>query len=170
MKTDRILHASLVVMLSLFVVALYTTLRDTTVKVGDTAPNFSIRADNGRVITPRDFGGKVLIVNFWASWCAPCVYEAPSLNKLAQQLGPKGLVVLGISQDESEQGYKNFIDRFQIAFLTARQPDESIKHSYGTIQIPESYVIGKNGKVLEKVVSDVDWTSGPMVQYFESLL
>jgi peroxiredoxin len=170
MKTDRILHASLVVMLALFVVALYTTLRDTTVKVGDRAPDFSIRADNGKVITPRDFGGKVLIVNFWASWCAPCVYEAPSLNKLARELGPKGLVVLGISQDESEQGYRKFIDKFQISFLTARQHDETIKHSYGTIQIPESYVIGPDGKILEKVVSDVDWTSGPMVDYFKSLL
>jgi peroxiredoxin len=170
MKTDRILHASLAAMLCLFVVALYTTLRDTTVKVGDTAPNFSIRADNGKVMTPRDFGGKVLILNFWASWCPPCVYEAPSLNKLAQELGPQGLVVLGVSQDESEQGYRSFLDKFQISFSTARQPDETIKNRYGTIQIPESYVIGQNGKVLEKVVSDVDWTSGPMVQYFRSLL
>jgi peroxiredoxin len=169
MKVDHILHASLTAMLCLFVVALYTTLRDNTVKVGDSAPDFSIRADNGKVITPRDFGGKVLILNFWASWCPPCVYEAPSLNELQRRFGSKGLVVLGVSQDESETGYKAFLDRFQVSFPTARQPDETIKNRYGTIQIPESYII-RNGKVIEKVVSDVDWTSGPMVQFVQSQL
>jgi peroxiredoxin len=170
MKGDRILHASLAAMLCLFVAALYTTLRDTTVKVGDSAPDFSIRADNGKVITPRDFGGKLLILNFWASWCAPCVYEAPSLNELERQLGPRGLVVLGVSQDESEAGYKKFLEKFQVSFPTARQPDETIKHLYGTIQIPESYIINQKGKVIEKVVSEVDWTSGAMVQYLSSQL
>jgi cytochrome c biogenesis protein CcmG/thiol:disulfide interchange protein DsbE len=170
MKGDRILHASLVAMVCLFVAALYGTLRDTTVKAGDTAPNFSIRADNGKVITARDFGGKLLILNFWASWCAPCVYEAPSLNQLQRELGPEGLVVLGVSEDRSEKNYRDFLDRFDISFPTVRQPEETIKNRYGTIQLPETYIIDRNGKVVEKVVSEVDWTSAPMVQYFRSLL
>jgi peroxiredoxin len=170
MKADRILQASLTAMLCLFVVALYTTLGDKIAKVGAAAPAFSIRADNGKVITARDFGGKLLILNFWATWCAPCVYEIPSLNELQRRLGPDGLVVLGVSQDQSETDYKAFLDRFHVAFLTARQPDESIKIRYGTIQIPESYIIDRNGKVIEKVVSEADWTSAPMVQYLRSLL
>jgi len=170
MKADRILHASLAVMLCLFVVALRTALHDNSVKVGDTAPDFSIRADNGKVITPRDFGGKLLILNFWASWCPPCVHETPSLDQLQRQLGSKGLVVLGVSQDQSAKDYQAFLDHFHIAFPTARQPDETIKNRYGTIQIPESYLIDQNGKVIEKVVSEVDWTSEPMVQYVQSHL
>ena len=170
MKGDRILQASLAAMLCLFTVALYNNLRDSTVHAGDSAPDFSIRADNGRVITARDFGGKLLILNFWASWCAPCVYEAPSLNELQRRLGSRGLVVLGVSEDRDEQKYRDFLEHFHISFLTARQPDESIKVRYGTVQLPESYIIDQNGKVLEKVVSETDWTSAPMLQYFSSLL
>ena len=99
MKADRILQASLAVMLCLFVVALHSALHDSSVKVGDKAPDFSIRAENGRIITARDFGGKLLILNFWASWCPPCVSEAPSLEQLQRQFGSQGLVVLGVSQD-----------------------------------------------------------------------
>jgi peroxiredoxin len=170
MKADRILQASLAVMLCLFVVALNNALRDSSVKVGDTAPNFSIQADNGKVITARDFGGKLLILNFWASWCPPCVSEAPSLEALYSQFAGQGLVVLGVSQDQSPKDYQAFLDHFHITFPTARQIDESIKSRYGTIQIPESYLIDRNGKVVEKVVSEVDWTSEPMVQYVRSLL
>lgn len=170
MKADRILQASLAVMLCLFVVALHSALHDSSVKVGDKAPDFSIRAENGRIITARDFGGKLLILNFWASWCPPCVSEAPSLEQLQRQFGSQGLVVLGVSQDTSEDAYRQFLDHFQITFPTARQPDETIKNRYGTIQIPESYLIDQNGKVIEKVVSEVNWTSEPMVQYVRSLL
>ena len=170
MKTDRVLQASLGVMLCLFGVALYSALNNRAVKAGDKAPEFSIQADNGKTITARNFGGKLLILNFWASWCQPCVDEAPSLEALEQKLGPQGLVVLGISQDMDPQQYRAFIDRFHVSFPTARQTDESIKSRYGTIQIPESYLIDKNGKVIEKVVSEVDWTSDAMVQYVQSHL
>jgi peroxiredoxin len=170
MKTDRILQASLGLMLCLFGVALYSALNDRAVKVGDTAPDFSIHADNGRTYTARDFGGKLLILNFWASWCPPCVHETPSLDALEQKLGSKGLVVLGVSQDTDPQQYQAFLDRYHISFPTARQPDESLKSRYGTIQIPESYLIDSHGKVIEKVVSEVDWTSDAMVQYVSSHL
>src|SRR5579871_654720 len=105
MKVERILEGGIVVMLCAFVGALYVALHDNAVKVGDKAPNFSIQADNGRTITARDFGGKLLILNFWASWCPPCVQEAPSMEKLATTLGSKGLVVFGVSEDEDPQAY-----------------------------------------------------------------
>src|SRR6185437_6339479 len=103
MKTDRILQSALALMLIAFCGALYNQLHQTVVSVGDTAPDFSITTDSGKVISARDFGGKVLLLNFWATWCPPCVEEIPSLNNLATQLGPKGLVILGVSVDQNEQ-------------------------------------------------------------------
>src|ERR1700728_1422980 len=118
MKVDRIIQAGIAAMLCAFVGVLYLSLHDNSVKAGDKAPDFSIKADNGKTITARDFGGKLLILNFWASWCPPCVDEAPSLTPLATVLGPSGLVVLGVSEDEDPKAYKAFIDRFRVQYLT----------------------------------------------------
>jgi peroxiredoxin len=170
MKANRILEAALAVMLGLFVVALYVSLHDTVVKAGDTAPNFSVQTDTGKTVTARDFGGKLLILNFWATWCAPCVQEVPSLDQLERQLGPKGLVVLGVSVDKDEKAYREFLTRFRVSYLTARDPAQVINTKYGTIQYPESYLIDRNGKVVEKVVGEANWSSDQMLDHVQSML
>ena len=170
MKIDRILQAGIVAMLFAFVGVLYLSLHDNVVKAGDKAPDFSIQADNGKTITARDFGGKLLLLNFWATWCPPCISEVPALNRLQRALGPDGVVILGISEDEDPKAYQNFLSRFQVSYLTARQPGKDIRLKYGTIQIPETYLIDRNGKVVEKVVSDADWSSERMIEHVKSLL
>src|ERR1019366_3900093 len=159
MKADRIIEGGIVVMLCAFVGVLYMSLHDNVVQAGDKAPAFSVTADNGHTVTARDFGGKLLILNFWASWCEPCVAEVPSLNQLAKELGPDGVVVLGVSEDKDPQAYKDFLNRFRVSFLTAREPSQDVKLKYGTHLIPETYLINRNGKVVEKVVSETDWAS-----------
>ena len=170
MKADRILHAALALSFAAFCVAVFFSLHDNVVKVGDKAPEFSIRADSGRTITAKDFGGKLLILNFWASWCPPCVEEAPSMQNLAAALGPNGLVVLAVSEDEDANAYKAFIDKYHLTFLTARDPSKEIKTRYGTVQIPETYLIDTNGRVVEKIVSSTDWSSEQMIAHVQSLL
>jgi cytochrome c biogenesis protein CcmG, thiol:disulfide interchange protein DsbE len=170
MKVDRILQAAIFVMLAAFTGVLYLSLHDNIVKAGDRAPDFSIQAENGKTISARDFGGKLLILNFWATWCEPCVQEVPSLDQLQRQLGPKGLVVLGVSEDKDPQAYKEFLARFRVTYMTARDPAVSIKPKYGTIQIPESYLIDSNGRVVEKIVGEANWSSPQMVEHVQSLL
>ena len=68
-----------------------------------------------------NFGGKVLVLNFWASWCPPCVQETPSLSAFAAEYANKGVVVLGISVDKDEKAYRGFLQKFQPAFQTARE-------------------------------------------------
>jgi cytochrome c biogenesis protein CcmG/thiol:disulfide interchange protein DsbE len=170
MKVDRILQAGIFAMLCAFVGVLYLQLHDNVVKAGDRAPDFTIQADNGKTITARDFGGKLLLLNFWATWCPPCISEVPALNQLQRTLGPDGVVILGISEDEDAKAYQNFLARFHVDYLTARQPGKDIRLKYGTIQIPETYLIDRNGKVVEKVVSDADWASQRMIEHVKSLL
>jgi len=170
MKADRIIEGGIIVMLCAFIGVLYMSLHDNVVQAGDKAPAFSVTADNGHTVTARDFGGKLLILNFWASWCEPCVAEVPSLNRLAKELGPDGVVVLGVSEDKDPQAYKDFLNRFQVSFMTAREPSQDVKLRYGTHLIPETYLINRNGKVVEKVVSETDWASPRMIEHVKSLL
>ena len=170
MKADRILQAALALMLIAFCGALYNSLHENIVNAGDTAPNFSIQSDSGKTITARDFGGKLLLLNFWATWCPPCVEEIPGLNQLAQQLGPRGLVILGVSVDKDEKLYRDFLTRSPLSYLTARDPEEKINLTYGTIQYPESYLIDQHGKVVEKFISSQPWASPQMIQHVQSLL
>jgi cytochrome c biogenesis protein CcmG/thiol:disulfide interchange protein DsbE len=168
--SDRLLQAGMVVMLALFCFALYSSLHETVVNAGDKAPDFTVTADSGQTFTVHNFNGKLLLLNFWATWCAPCVEEVPSLNQLARQLGPQGLVVLGVSVDKDPNAYKNFLQHFPVSFQTARDPDEKVNLKYGTIQFPESYLIDRNGKVVEKFISAQNWASPEMIQHVQSLL
>jgi peroxiredoxin len=170
MKVDRIIEGGILAMLCAFVGVLYLSLHDNVVKAGDRAPEFSIKADNGRTVSARDFGGKLLILNFWATWCEPCVQEVPSLDMLQRQLGAKGLVVLGVSEDKDPKAYQDFLNRFHVTYMTARDPAVSIKPKYGTVQIPESYLIDTNGRVVEKIVGEANWSSAQMLQHVQSLL
>ena len=98
-------------LLALFVFVLYTSMHERVISVGDTAPDFSITADNGRAITRANFGGKLLVLNFWATWCPPCVEEVPSLDQFAKQMAGSGVVVLGVSVDKDRKLYRAFLDR-----------------------------------------------------------
>jgi thiol-disulfide isomerase/thioredoxin len=122
------------------------------------------------VITQSSFGGKVLVLNFWATWCPPCISELPSLSAMAEQLKPEGVVVLGVSIDKNQQAYKRFLRQARPAFETAQDPEANISTQFGTFKWPETYVIDRNGKVAQKYISDRDWTSPEIVANLRSLL
>ena len=126
-------------------------------EAGDTAPDFSVVTEDGRTMTRSDFGGKILALNFWASYCVPCVEELPSQNEFAREYASQGVVVLGISIDTNERLYKKFISQRGVVFKTARDPEANISGSYGTFLIPETYIIGRDGKVLEKTGDAFNW-------------
>ena len=136
---------------------LANTLRDRNVVAGDSAPDFEIATDDGRKISNSNFGGKILVLNFWATWCPPCISELPSLNAMAAELKGDGVVVLGISVDKDKDAYDRFLKKIRLHFATARDPEGGIMADYGTSKVPETYVIGRDGKVLEKFISDRDW-------------
>jgi len=169
-KVDRILQAGILLLTAGLVGVLYETMHDKLVNVGDSAPDFSITADNGKPVSLTNFGGKILVLNFWATWCPPCVEEMPSLNQFAAQFKGKGVVVLGVSVDKDANAYKQFVRNLDPAFLTARDPDQKINLEFGTVQYPETYIINAQGKVLNKIISSANWTDDKMLSYVQSLL
>ena len=167
---DRYIQIAMGLMVVLLIFAIYTPLHETLVQVGDRAPDFTIKADNGKTYTQADFGGKLLILNFWATWCPPCREELPSLDALQRTLGSKGLVVLAVSVDKDEKQYRDFLEVNKVAITTARNPSQDINREYGTVQFPESYIIDRNGKVVEKIISSTNWMDERMVSHVQSML
>lgn len=168
--TDRLLQIGIALLVVALVAVVSDTLRDRVIGVGDTAPDFAIRTDSGLTVSTSSFGGKVLIVNFWATWCPPCIEEMPSLDELQRTLKDDGLIVLGVSVDEDEAAYRNFLQRAKVSFLTARDPAAKVSADFGTFRYPETYVINADGKVLQKIVGANTWTDERMVSYIKSLL
>jgi peroxiredoxin len=168
-KTTTLLRAVLGVLTVLFIGVIVFSLRDTSAKEGGRAPQFSIRTDQGEQVSPEGFGGKVLVLNFWATWCSPCIQEIPSLNEFQKRFAKSGVVVVGVSVDKDAEKYHRFVDRFHLSFETARDPKGDLSAQFGTYQYPETYII-KNGRVVRKIIGAEDWTSDDMTQFVQNLL
>ncbi len=169
-KTDRILKGLIGGLLVVLVAVVADTLREHVIGVGDTAPEFEIRTDSGLVVSRSNFGGKVLVLNFWATWCPPCIEEIPSLNAFYEKLKDEGVVVLGISVDEDEAVYRRFLEGHNVQFLTARDPAAEISSRFGTYRYPETYIIDSSGTVRQKIIGAADWSDQRMIDYVRSLL
>ncbi len=159
MTKEQMLLGGIAVLAVGMAVVVYPTLDQRVVNPGDAAPAFSVKTEKGTVITEKSFGGKVLVLNFWASWCRPCVEEFGGLNQFAQEAAGQGVVVLGVSVDRNEKGYRRFLESYRPAFQTSRDPEADIAASYGTFLFPETYIIDREGKVVKKIIGPIqDWT------------
>jgi cytochrome c biogenesis protein CcmG/thiol:disulfide interchange protein DsbE len=167
-KTDKMIRLGIGVLTVALVFAIYIGMHERIVVAGDSAPGFQITADNGKTVSLTDFGGKVLVLNFWASWCPPCVEETPSLSRFAAQYKDKGVVVLAVSVDRDEKAYRKFLEKYKPEFLTVRE--DKLHSDYGTFMYPETYIIDAKGKVVEKFAEEVDWTNPRVTQLINSLL
>jgi cytochrome c biogenesis protein CcmG, thiol:disulfide interchange protein DsbE len=170
-SSDRLLRGAFLLLLAAFVgVVAYATYERPihVVVAGERAPAFSIAADNGVTVSVPKLKGKLLILNFWATWCPPCVEETPSLSQLAKDYANRGVVVMAISVDTSEKAYREFLEKYRPGFLTAR--DARIHRDYGTFVYPESYIIDSEGKVVQKIAEGADWSSPNIRRYIDSLL
>jgi cytochrome c biogenesis protein CcmG/thiol:disulfide interchange protein DsbE len=135
-------------------------------QIGKPAPDFTV-TDNGRSIQLSAYRGKVVVLNFWASWCPPCIEEIPSLNQLQHQM-PQ-LVVLAVDVDEDPEAYRQFLVEHRVDFTTIRDAQRRSNALYGTVRFPESFVIDRHGQVLRKFISAQDWTSPEILNYLSHL-
>jgi cytochrome c biogenesis protein CcmG/thiol:disulfide interchange protein DsbE len=169
-NSDKWLLGLAAVLAAALIWVVYPTLEQRIVNAGDTAPDFKVVTDGGKTVSLSNFGGKLLVLNFWATWCPPCINEVPSLDAFQKEFKDKGVVVLGVSIDKNEKLYKRFLDRFRISFETTRDPDANISAEYGTFQFPETYLIDSHGKVVEKIISDQNWMDPQFIEHIKKML
>lgn len=168
--TDRILAGLIVALVAALAWKVSGSLEEPVTRVGDKAPAFSVRTESGKTITPTSFGGKLLVLNFWATWCQPCVAEVPSLEAFQREFGPQGIVVLGVSVDTKPELYDRFLNRFNVTFETSRDPEWDIAARYGTFQLPETYIIDSSGRVVQKIIAAQDWMNPKWLESVKKLL
>jgi cytochrome c biogenesis protein CcmG, thiol:disulfide interchange protein DsbE len=137
-------------------------------RIGSAAPDFVVQ-DADRRVELRDFSGKIVVLNFWATWCPPCVEELPTLVQLQQQFRDKGLTVIGVSVDVDADMYHRFLKEHRIDFLTVRDPDQKTNTLYGTVKFPETYIIDRKGILRRKFIGAVDWTQPEIVSFLSQL-
>ncbi len=135
--------------------------------VGKPAPEFTVK-DSGRSVALHDLRGRVVVLNFWATWCPPCVDEMPSL--VAMQAKLRGNVtVFAVSLDADEAAYRRFLKDYKVDLLTVRDPEKRSSDLYGTFGYPETYIIDANGVLRRKFIGPVDWTKPEIIEYLQKL-
>jgi thiol-disulfide isomerase/thioredoxin len=114
------------------------------------------------------YRGKPVVLNFWATWCPPCVEEVPSLVALQKQMGDK-VTIIAVSADVDDDGYHTFVKKNMPGMLTVRDGNNKSNGLYGTYAFPETFIIDRNGVVKRKFVGAVNWTSPEIVDYLNKL-
>ena len=128
-------------------------------RAGSVAPGFSLPVPGGADVSLSALRGRVLFVNFWATWCAPCREEAPSLERLYQTLRGEGFEVLGISIDaeQDEAAVEAFKREFGLSFPIPRDPHKRVYGAYQVSGVPETLLVDRSGRVLERFVGPQNW-------------
>lgn len=134
--------------------------------MGKMAPDFTV-SDGTTTVHLASYRGKVVLLNFWASWCAPCVAETPSLEQLHHDM--PSLVILAVSIDDDADAYRSFLASHHIDLITVRDPSQSAPSLFHTDMWPETYVIDRKGVIRSKYIGAQDWSNPEIRAFLKSL-
>ncbi len=142
-----------------------------TAERGAMAPSFELPNLAGGRLKLSDFKGKVVMVNFWATWCPPCREEMPSMEKAYQEYKERGFVVLAVNVDRTRGApVEEFIRELKLTFPVLLDPGEATKKSFGVRGLPQTVLIDRGGRVARHVYGSLDWFGGPARRVIEQLL
>ena len=138
---------------------------------GVPAPIFTLPGLDGKMVSLADYKGKVVLLNIWATWCPPCVDEMPSMEKLHQELMGESFEILAVSIDVSgAKAVLPFMKKHKLSFPALTDSKGDIKNLYQTTGVPESFIIDKDGIIVEKVIGPRDWATPGVIRYFRNLI
>jgi peroxiredoxin len=168
-KTNAIKLLVLVLILGGAIFLAWRLRQPRAVDIGERAPDFTLPTLSQGALSLHDFGRDVVVLHFWATWCPPCVEEAPGLEKFAEQMRLQGVAVMGVSVDEDVAALQAFAAHQHLSFPILRDPNQTVAHRYGTFQFPETYIIDQEDRVAEKLIGAVDWQDPRLVAFVQEL-
>jgi len=135
-------------------------------QTGKAAPDFTV-SDGTSTVHLASYRGRVVLVNFWATWCEPCLIELPSLLQLHRD--QPDLAILAVSIDDDPEAYSRFLVERHVDLVTVRDPSQSAAKLFKTEQWPETYAIDREGIIRRKFVGAQDWSSPEIRTFLKSL-
>jgi peroxiredoxin len=139
------------------------------VAIGESAPEFTLPSLTQGSFSLHDFRRQVVVLNFWATWCPPCVEETPGLEEFAEKMRAQGVTVIGISVDQDTAALQIFAAEQRLSFPILRDPNQAVANRYGTFKFPETYIIDQDGRVAEKLIGAVDWQDPRIAAFVREL-
>jgi thiol-disulfide isomerase/thioredoxin len=139
-------------------------------KKGTRLIDFQLESLDGRTVKLSSFSGKVVFLNFWATWCPPCRSEMPSMQKLYTHLKDKGLEVVAVDLQENKPAVQDFFKKYGLSFTALLDKTGQVGYTYGARSIPTTYIIDRQGFVIAGTIGGKDWYTPQIISFFESLL
>jgi cytochrome c biogenesis protein CcmG/thiol:disulfide interchange protein DsbE len=137
---------------------------------GGAAPRLSLRDLDGRPHDLAAYKGKVVLINFWATWCEPCRLEMPSIQRLREKLGPKAFAVIAVNVDEPDARVRQFIKATGLDLAVVMDPGKTVTRSWGVRYLPVSFIVGPDGRIRYRAVGDIDWDNETVIGTISQLV
>lgn len=135
------------------------------------APDFTLPSISGGEVSLSGLRGKWVFVNFWATWCGPCVVEMPMMNRLNKKLAGKPFEMVAISIDDlPPEKVRQFVEEMELDFTVLHDRNSETSRMYGIVSIPQTYIIDPEGRIVSKANGMREWDSPEVVDYFEDLM
>ena len=138
---------------------LFTSLKMSRLPAGSMAVPFELATLDGKVVKSSELAGKVVLVNFWATWCGPCKEEMPSLARLQQQLDPSRFTMLTVTTDLQRQGIAHFLSQLGVSLPVLFDEDQEVSRSFMVRGLPTTIVIARDGALVGRAVGPRAWDS-----------
>ena len=140
------------------------------VKDDRATPPIELLRPDGSPLSLGDLRGKVVLVNFWATWCEPCIAEMPSLQALRQRLGPKDFEVLAVNYQEGPARIQSFVAKTGVTLPIVRDTDGAVARAWNVRVFPSSFLVDRSGRIRYVLVGDADWTGPDLLSTIGALL
>ena len=137
---------------------------------GGPPPALALKDLDGRAHRLADYRGKVVLVNFWATWCGPCRDEMPSIQELKDKMAGKPFVVLAVNLDEPESRIRKFLSQMKLDFAILLDPERKVARAWRARILPATYIIGADGKIRYSLVGEINWAHEHIVARISELL
>jgi thiol-disulfide isomerase/thioredoxin len=139
-------------------------------EAGRTAPNFTLKTLDGDAVSHLQFRGKVVFLNFWASWCPPCRAEMPAMNRLNEVFSNRDFVMLAVNTEQDKDVVEDFLSSHPHDFTVLLDPQGAAQNLYQVFRFPETFLLDKEGRIVERFLGARDWSAVEFLKRIEHLV